>query len=996
MGLLLIVKTVNNNILECFDNAGKSYSFEVKRPWLQFLKHLNPFDQAYIQHVDDIIDDNGLLVIDPHYLIAVTRAIDSISCPRKNYVKTMGAEEIADKFQFKRIIQGNLIHNVFSKKLATGISIENAIKIVMAESELILLTSDMSAEEALIYLNKDAIVMRGLSIQGETEIDCQNWRFGLHGKFDGIGSTQIIELKTSKIPDIHPWPMHNLQMLTYLKMMENRGDYKGIVLYVRDGQMGMKYPTKWDYIKTAVARNYTYLIISGKITPPVIRGENVKECRNCFVKEGCASLCAGLETQRDCEHCYNHSICGKNSWSINQQNYFFRLSDALIHEENEQNKGQYLYSAAGMLSKSDREMLVNRGFATKTIKKIFQNVQNGIFISKFLQISKMSRFRRGDLARAYDISKSHKSVTLFHSVIITDFSRDTISLESTNELPEKLCVVPSSSSSHFRGGRRAIYRTTQSSSYLITLIQQSLGNGNLNLAAISKEEKLLHLPLKEYNRTQLIGLQLSLNTPELLLIQGPAGTGKTSVIVELINQLHRTGKSVLCSAFTNMAVDNIGIKLKEHGVPFIRLGRLHSMDPDLHDYSATAKPEIFKSVVEKKTVAVVLSTTSTIAQQNYENFWFDYVLLDEAAQMTEPDALKALLLGEKAIMVGDHAQLQPIILSKLAQNLDLQVSLFERLVKLLPSRFTRLAKQYRMNDEILKFPNKMFYENSLKPANEVIAHHRLVDFAGKLVDSKPYEVVAIRDDNHNPAQQINHTESILIISILYELFKFNPELKLEDIGIITPFRAQVAHLRTLLPGFDIDTVDRFQGTEREIIVYSTITVQEIPILTDPRRMNVALTRARKKLIVLLTNPIITKNQSLLDELYNDALGRGITRKINNAKVLELKEFNHFNRYRQSLLQRVNIQFSPLEPELYADFDDKFDKSIGKHVQIFFKSIQLTVNSIEGEESCIICRQKIKLGVQCLGCAYWYHEDHLKLWLENNVSCPICKNTLNLI
>jgi DNA polymerase III delta prime subunit len=735
--------------------------------------------------------------------------------------------------------------------------------------------------------------------------------------------------------------------------------------------------------------------MSGKFIPPVLRGEKSKECRKCFVKEGCYSLCAGLETQRDCQNCYHQSICNKSSWEKTTQDYFIRLTDALIEEENEENREQYLYARGGILGALEKDNLINRGFACITTKILSQAWEEGVYITEFSQYSRISRFRRGDLARAYDLQATHETVTLFHSVTITNFTRSTITLESVNKLPSELCIVPSSSSTNARTGRRALYRTTEIGSKLLTLIRDSLSQ-EITLPGIETDTIELQSPLQSYNSTQVNAILQALSTKDLLLIQGPAGTGKTSVIVELINQLHQTNNSVLCSAFTNMAIDNVGLQLKTAKIPFIRLGSPHSMDPGLRDFSAINQPDLFRQVVEKTVAVVVLSTTSTIARKHYEDFWFDYVLLDEAAQMTEPDALKALLLGEKAIMVGDHAQLQPIILSQKAQQMNLHVSLFERLVSSFDMRFIRLIEQYRMNDEILEFPNERFYDGILRSANEDIGKQQLGEFSGNFVNNQAYEVLAIHDPEHIQSQQVNHSESVVVIAVLSELLKFNPRLKSEDIGVVTPFRAQVAHLRGLLPQIHIDTVDRYQGSEREVIIYSTITMQEIPILTDPRRLNVALTRGKKKMLILLTNPSDSRKISLFDDLYHDALKRNVVRPIFTEQIEKLKDITILERNRSSILQHLSIEHHPINAKIYSNYDDKFDPSIGTHVNIFFKAIQLAERQTVRITFCPLCMKEVTHGIQCIGCSHWFHKSHLLIWLEKNHDCPICKNTLNVI
>ncbi len=991
----IVVHHVDGTEIKGINRDGKEMHLRLEEPWAQFAPFLEQFDTIGVTHTNGVVRSNDFLIIEPHFLVSVTNVIDAVSCPRKVYVRTLGAEKLSDTFVLRRIVQGNLLHDVFSHKLAGGLPIDKAIDIVLNNSKLDLLASDMDMEEARNYLVKDAGAMAGIQAEGLTEIDCQNWVFGLHGKFDGMIQKQIIELKSSRIPSGTPWPSHNIQMNIYLQMMEERGTYVGNVLYISDGEMGIFSPTQWGREQTLVGRNLAYLVQTGRLVPHVLRGDKAKECRNCYVKEGCWKLCAGLETQRDCDNCTQNGICDQNAWSKTYLDYYNHFVNALLLEEKEGHVETFLYSRAGTRDENFRESLVQNGFAIMAEKKTNETLGDSGYLTTYKQRSVMPRFRKGDLARVYDLNDLHDQVTMYFSVEIVDIGSQTITLGSINPLPDSIVIVPARFTSGMRGGRKAVFYAMTQKHLVLTLILESFTK-TIDLPPLSPSKITLHDQLKHsYNPSQMEAITNALATDDLYLIQGPAGTGKTSVIVELVNQLYKNGKSILCSAYTNMAVDNIGSKLKEAGIPFLRLGNELSMSEEIKPFSALAQEQQFRTMLEKKEPIVVLSTTTTIGNDIYEPVWFDYVLLDEAAQMTEPDALRPILRGSRVILVGDHAQLQPIVTSDDAISLGLQISMFERLAQQFPERFTRLKYQYRMNSEILSFPNSKFYDGDLEPGNETVSSQQLEPFKGDMIDNSPYQVLAIANPGRNDRLQVNYAESLTIFLSVHDLI-VNGNVAPSDIGIIAPFRAQVALLRSMLPypEIEIDTVDRYQGSEREVILLSTVTSYEVPLLTDARRINVALTRAKKKLTVVATNPQMDAPRGLVDEIVKDAKTREFL-SILDIKHLQSYSAQNLAKLQNEIFSRTSLALN--ESVFLNGFSLDEQTLVAKDhypSPVFFLSMQLEIKTADTTvTTCPICLQVPDIGIQCPGCQYWYHENHLMAWLARKPSCPICKHTL---
>lgn len=992
MGYFLIQSVdLANKMIEVMDRESNVLSVTILAPWNDFLPYLRQLQEVYLEINDGKVGENDLFVIEPSHLIPVTTIVDAMSCLRKIYVNTLGARDIPEKRHLLRMMEGNALHDVFSLKLTNdAIDIDEMIELVVNNTKSDLVTQAVDEDSITNYLKENAGVFnRFQKLDGLTEIDNQNWKLGIHGKLDGLVRKNILELKTSRIPDSIPWENHNSQINIYKSMMADRGDYKGMIYYVRDNKMVNKKPYDIPDHKWIEARNWSLLVLKGVFIPPVLRENRAKACNYCFVKSGCMQLCAGLITQRDCEQCTQAVLCDKKDWSSATTDYYTHFVTALIAEEQEEIKAQKWLSRVGLKKSDQRDILINRGYALQTTGKISEEFRGGKYDVIYSHNSRMNRFRRGDFIRIYDLEDTHDISTIFFSAVITDINSDKMHLVTVNKLPPKVVVVSSDSSASYRGSRRALFFSILSTSKLLEIVKSKT---NLKKFPVFNEEADLLNPLQEYNTRQLSAINNSLLSPDIFLIQGPAGTGKTSLIVEIINQLFYSGKRILISAFTNMAIDNLGLSLKKSNIPFVRLGNPHSINPELLEYTIEERQQEYITAIENNLPLIILSTTSTIAKDQYVDLMMDYVILDEAAQMTEPENLKALLHGERAILVGDHQQLQPIVLSHGAKLLKLQHSLFERLVDQFPSRHVLLTHQYRMNSEILSFPNRTFYQGKLQSASKLIASQQISTFRTSLTSSDPYQVISLHNNKINQGIQVNGAEVVVIIALIRDIVENIPDLSLNDIGIITPFRAQVAELRAFLPFISIDTIDRYQGSEKEIIIFSSITTANVPILSDPRRINVALTRAKKKMVVLLSNPH-EHGQSLMNRLYKDAQNRNLVTDLNQSDIQNYSLDKTLNENLEIISSHVKIK--PVIVDTYDPYIDLKD-IIGRSAGIFFNTILMMETDIDVEEYCPICKQVLDFGVQCLGCSYWYHKDHLVQAVKSSSVCPVCKHSMTIV
>lgn len=287
----------------------------------------------------------------------------------------------------------------------------------------------------------------------------------------------------------------------------------------------------------------------------------------------------------------------------------------------------------------------------------------------------------------------------------------------------------------------------------------------------------------------------------------------------------------------------------------------------LLDEARATEAGIIGEILNQATV--ICSTSTGLDADLLGATQFDLVVIDEACQSTEPACWIPLLRAERLVLAGDHCQLPPTILSQEASREGFSVSLQERLIQLHGDTLSRpLLVQYRMHEQIMRFSSSEFYEGLLQ-AHESVAHHRLCDLPGVREEELTSEPVlfidtsgASYDEEKEPAGSSwrNPEEAALALTLVRNLLDCG--VQASDIAVITPYTAQVQILREQCSHetVEIGSVDGFQGREKEAIILSLVRsnkTREIGFLKDIRRMNVALTRARRKLIVIGDSATIT-------------------------------------------------------------------------------------------------------------------------------------------
>lgn len=452
------------------------------------------------------------------------------------------------------------------------------------------------------------------------------------------------------------------------------------------------------------------------------------------------------------------------------------------------------------------------------------------------------------------------------------------------------------------------------------------------------------------NPTQERAVNEVLWAKDVAIVHGPPGTGKTTTLVEAINETLMRESQVLVCAQSNMAVDWISEKLVDRGINVLRIGNPTRVNDKMLGFTYERRFEshadypqlwaIRKAIRELRKnrkkgsenyhqkmdrlksraaeielrinaelfgeARVIACTLVGSAHHLLEGMKFGTLFIDEAAQALEAACWIPMKRASRVILAGDHCQLPPTVKSIAALRAGLRKTLMERIAENKPEVVTLLKIQYRMNDEIMRFSSDWFYGGKVESAPQ-IKYRSVLDYDHPItwIDTSNEEnqitiegedapedsastsssvSAANQNSDLNFKEQfvgesfgrINKAEAELTLLTLAEYFtKIGKQRVLEeriDVGIISPYRAQVQYLKKLIKKYEffkpyrrlisVNTVDGFQGQERDVILISLVRSNDegqIGFLKDLRRMNVAMTRARMKLIILGNKDTMTKH-----------------------------------------------------------------------------------------------------------------------------------------
>ena len=367
----------------------------------------------------------------------------------------------------------------------------------------------------------------------------------------------------------------------------------------------------------------------------------------------------------------------------------------------------------------------------------------------------------------------------------------------------------------------------------------------------------------------------AINASDFCLIQGPPGTGKTETIAFIVRYLLESGLNIFITAPTNTAINNclnaISTKVRDSR-QVVKIG----------DQAGNKEVQGNQNVMQKTRLAyatylnnpnfsrsgIAIGATAYSlcypASKKLDGWAFDVVIVDEASQLSIPLSVAAICRTSKFIFVGDHKQLDPIIPKK-SNNEMFAESIFSRLARIYPNDINLLDTSYRLNEQLIKIPNALFYNNCLRAdstTNEDTSRYQCANHP-EILNSDSHVLLL-----HHvfDSQGRSPFEAMIVAELVFDLINNNVDIR--DIGVMSPYRAQVREMKKeikkILPmsisnpfeSLFVDTVDSMQGQERKYIIYSMSnshpleSMRRLDFFYSPNRLNVAITRAIKKCIVI--------------------------------------------------------------------------------------------------------------------------------------------------
>jgi len=792
------------------------------------------------------------VVLEPDFLVDVTAIRSWVQCPRMYYLNKLSAIPLNYP-----VVKGTIVHDVFGD-LLRGRDLDAAIEDRVAEAglELGLLGRDVAEVEGEVRGNAAAI--EGWLAQG-TLTDEDAWRseytlisptFGLKGRADALRRGMPVELKTGKNTSREPRFQDKIQAAAYALMLDERGvDVDtGTLLYTKNTTLERTEESG----DLSPAKEFTM----GKgLLEFVVRSRN-----ELAAMEARQEVPTGYEADAKCEYCFEQDTCMVVSGRLDQESKAGAVGRPIPDEEREYFERFYQAIEAERRAVHDEYRKLweqgdqERADDDRALIGLEPLGQREIEGNRWeLRARKpddaVSKLREGDVALASegDPVEGHAELCritkLDDEIVVT--TDEPVSLRRLDVYPSELSVDRMLTALH-----DTVLKSSDD--------RKDVLFGRREPAFDDGRETFI-----DNNEGQNRAVNLAVNAQDCALIHGPPGTGKTYTIARLIRALVDCGDRVLLTAFTNRAVDNALEALRDQGFEDIcRVGTDTGIREDMLDVQLETRGDPHERAAELRTAPVVAATTASCGSRVMREQSFDVAVVDEASQLTEPSALAALNLADRFVLVGDHEQLPPVVQAadtgtesgdsgpEPADDTPLSTSLFERLIDRYPEAAVMLTRQYRMCQRIQAFSSAEFYDGALRPATGAVAAQSLSALCapGSLPPALR-DAVTFLDPDGTRVGNTNPTEADRVAEIVdaYVEAGVDPE----DIGVIAPFRAQVAEISRRV-GVTVDTVDRFQGSSKEVIVVSFVATGQLegPLFEDHRRINVALTRAKKGLVLV--------------------------------------------------------------------------------------------------------------------------------------------------
>ncbi|MBX0323448.1 AAA family ATPase [Halomicroarcula sp. F13] len=838
----------------------------------------DPDERQYQGETQYSVGSDATVVVEPDFLVDVTDVRAWVQCPRMYYLRKLDGADLAYP-----LVKGTVVHEVFGD-LLRGRDVEAAIEDQVEAAGLDIGLLGREADEVAGDVRDHAKAIEGWLNQGtltdkdgaakaadsaerdfspaesewRSEMTLISERYGMKGRADAVRRGMPVELKTGKNTKREPRFQDKIQATAYALMLGERAANSLDASAVMAGDGGTTTPIEAApdtgtllYTKNAAVDRTEE---SGDLSPAkefsigsgllnyVIRTRNA-----IAAMEHDTGVPTGYEANAKCEYCFEQDTCMAVSGRLDQESkagqvgvaipeeerdYFERYYDAIEAERRAVHR-EYakLWEQSPQERADDDRALVDLDPVGRT------ELDSGRWELRATGTGAVSKIREGDLVMASDGDPVTGDAELARvervgeEIVVT--ADEPLDLRRLDVYPSELTTDRLQNALHD------------------ALLTQSPDEKDVLFGRRAPEFETVEETFIDNNEAQNEAVQLAVGAQDFALVHGPPGTGKTYTLARMVRTLVDRGDRVLLSAFTNRAVDNAIEALEEQGyTDVVRVGTESGVREDMQQYRLEQSGDPGECAATLQNAQVVAATTATCGGTAMQSQSFDVAVVDEAGQLTEPGTLAATTLADRFVLVGDHQQLPPVVQS---DDATLSTSLFQRLIETHPDAGVMLDRQYRMAQHIQAFASREFYDGQLRPATGEVAAQRIDDLPGVSMDALPAHLrdrVAFVDPEGTQTGNTNPVEADAVAEVVAAYR--DAGVPADDIGVIAPFRAQVAELDRRLPDVAVDTVDRFQGSSKEVIVVSFVATGALegPIFEDYRRINVAMTRAKKALVLV--------------------------------------------------------------------------------------------------------------------------------------------------
>ncbi|XP_006149000.2 DNA replication ATP-dependent helicase/nuclease DNA2 [Tupaia chinensis] len=755
-------------------------------------------------------------------------------------------------------------------------------------------------------------------------------RFGLKGKIDVTVGVKIhrgnktkykimpLELKTGKESNSIE---HRSQVVLYtLLSQERRADPEaGLLLYLKTGQM---YPVAANHLdKRELLKLRNQLAYS--LFHRICKSASGKQRQLAFLPQI-------IEEEKTCKYCSQMGNCALYSRAVEQQMDDTSVPDVMLPKMKEETQHlklthlEYFSLWCLMLTLESQSKGNRRNYQNIWLMPASEMEDSGNCIGNLIRTGHVTTVCDGQYLHHFQRKNGTISITNLMAgdrIILSGEERTLFALsrgyvkEVTMTtvaclLDRNLSVLPESTL--FRldqeekncdidtplGNLSKLMENTSTSKKLRDLIidlREPQFISYLSSVLPYNAKDTVACILKGLNKPQRQAMKKVLLSKDYTLIVGMPGTGKTTTICTLVRILYACGFSVLLTSYTHSAVDNILLKLAKFKIGFLRLGQTQKVHPGIQEFTEEkiCRSKSIKSLALLEELynsqLIVATTCMGINHPIFSRRIFDFCIVDEASQISQPICLGPLFFSRRFVLVGDHQQLPPLVLNREARALGMSESLFKRLEQN-TNAVVQLTVQYRMNSKIMSLSNKLTYEGKLECGSDKVANAMInlpnfkdvkleLEFYADYSDNpwlvgvfEPNNPVCFLNTDKVPApEQVekggvsNITEAKLIVFLTSVFIKAG--CSPSDIGIIAPYRQQLKIISDLMAQssvgtVEVNTVDKYQGRDKSIILVSFVrsnkdgTLGEL--LKDWRRLNVAITRAKHKLILLGCVPSLNR------------------------------------------------------------------------------------------------------------------------------------------